>query len=364
MRVMLTGGAGYVGSACFRAFRRKGIEAFVFDDLSEGHAAAVEPDRLCLGDLRDTEAVARALRDRGITHVVHFAGRTSVPDSIRDPSGYWSVNVDGSRSLLEAMREVGIGRIVFSSTAAVYAHGLDRPIRETDPILPATPYGTSKLAVEHLLQGYADAYGFGATALRYFNACGADADGRHGEAHRNETHVIPLLIQTALGQRPSFRVFGDRWPTPDGTCVRDFVSVHDLAAAHLLALQRLTPGRMERFNLGSGSGTSVGALLDAASRLSGKPVSHTVDAPRPGDPAILVADIASARAALGWFPRYSQLRHILVSAWQWHAGGGLRTYAGPTGETVAIASPGGRPSRPTTMPARTDVHRSVHGLNG
>ena len=231
MRVLLTGGAGYVGSACFRHLRREGIEAFVLDDLSEGHEAAVEPGRLDVADLRDTERVARVLRDRDITHVMHFAAKTSVPESVRDPSGYWSVNVDGSRSLLEAMRATGVGRLVFSSTAAVYAHGLDRPIRETDAIIPATPYGTSKLAVEHLLQGYAEAYGIGGAALRYFNASGAEVDGSHGEAHRTETHVIPLVIQTARGQRPGFTVYGDAWPTPDGTCVRDFVSVRDLAAA-------------------------------------------------------------------------------------------------------------------------------------
>ena len=331
MRIMLTGGAGYVGSACFREFRRRGIEVFAFDDLSEGHAGAVEPDRLDIGDLRDTEAVARALGDRGITHVVHFAAKTSVPDSIRDPSGYWSTNVDGSRSLLEAMRAVGVGRIVFSSTAAVYAHGLDRPIRETDPILPATPYGTSKLAVEHLLQGYADAYGFGATALRYFNACGADADGHHGEAHRHETHVIPLVIQTALGQRDCFRVFGDHWPTPDGTCIRDFVSVQDLAEAHLLALRHLQPGQMERYNLGSGEGTSVRDLLGAVARSCGRPVPHAVEAPRPGDPAILVADITRAGERLGWSPRASRIEQILANAWRWHSGRGSRPYAGTTG---------------------------------
>lgn len=335
MRVMLTGGAGYVGSACFRDFRRKGIETFAFDDLSEGHAGAVEPDRLDIGDLRDTDAVARALRDRQITHVVHFAAKTSVPDSIRDPSGYWSTNVDGSRSLLEAMRVVGVRSIVFSSTAAVYAHGIERPICETDPILPATPYGTSKLAVEHLLQGYADGYGFGATALRYFNASGADADGAHGEAHRQETHVVPLVIQTALGQRGSFRVFGDRWSTPDGTCVRDFVSVQDLAEAHFLALCRLQTGRMERFNLGSGAGTSVGELLDAVARLSGRPVPHTIDAPRPGDPAVLVADISRARGGLGWSPRASRIDDILASAWRWHSGRGAAQYANPDWRNAA-----------------------------
>ena len=213
MRVLLTGGAGYVGSACFRAFRRKGLEAFVFDDLSEGHAAAVEPDRLDVGDLRDTEAVARVLRDRDITHVVHFAAKTSVPESLQDPSGYWSTNVDGSRSLLEAMRATGVGRIVFSSTAAVYAHGLDRPIRETDTIRPATPYGTSKLAVEHLLQGYAEGYGFGATALRYFNACGADADG---DARRGPPAGDPRHPADAPDRpRPARRLQGLRRPLAD-----------------------------------------------------------------------------------------------------------------------------------------------------
>jgi UDP-glucose 4-epimerase len=331
MRILLTGGAGYVGSGCFRAFRRKGLEAFVLDDLSEGHRAAVDPARLDVADLRDTEAVARVLRDRGITHVVHFAAKTSVPDSLRDPSGYWSTNVDGSRSLLEAMRATGVGRIVFSSTAAVYAHGLDRPIRETDPIVPATPYGTSKLAVEHLLEGYACAYGLGATALRYFNASGADPDGAHGEAHRSETHVIPLLIQAALGQRPGFKVFGDAWPTPDGTCIRDFVAIEDLAEAHLLALQQLERGRMERYNLGSGAGTSVRELLAAAGRLAGRAVPHAIEAPRPGDPAILIADIAEARRSLGWTPRRSGIEEILASAFRWHSQGGLRRYeqAGP-----------------------------------
>ncbi len=337
MRVLLTGGAGYVGSACFRAFRRKGVEAFIFDDLSEGHAAAVDAARLDVGDLRDTEAVARSLRDRDITHVVHFAAKTSVPDSIKDPSGYWSINVDGSRSLLEAMRVTGVGRIVFSSTAAVYAHGLERPIRESDAIRPATPYGTSKLAVEHLLQGYADAYGFGAMALRYFNACGADADGRHGEAHRQEGHVIPLILQTALGQRGGFKVYGDRWTTPDGTCVRDFVSVLDLAEAHYLALCRLESGRMASHNLGSGKGTSVRTLLEATARLSGRPVPHSVEAARPGDPAVLVADIASARAALGWEPRHSRIERILETAWRWHRGSGRSGYATPEGPALRAA---------------------------
>jgi UDP-glucose 4-epimerase len=322
MRVLLTGGAGYVGSACYRAFREQGIEAFVLDNLSEGHAAAVDADRLDVVDLADTDAVAAVLRDRRIDHVVHFAARTSVPESILDPSGYWSTNVDGSRSLLEAMRATRVSRIVFSSTAAVYAHGFDRPIVETDPIAPATPYGTSKLAVEHLLQGYADAYGFGATALRYFNAAGADASGAHGEAHRHETHVIPLLVQTALGQRDVFRIFGSDWPTPDGSCIRDFIAVQDLAAAHLLALQKLETGKMERYNLGSGKGTSVLELLRAAQAVTGGAVAHSKEASRPGDPAMLVADISKAARGLGWQPRHSSPEAILANAWRWHKGAG------------------------------------------
>ncbi len=326
MRVLLTGGAGYVGSACFRAFRRQGIDAFVLDDLSEGHPGAVEADRLDVADLRNTDAVARVLRDRDITHVVHFAAKTSVPHSIGDPCGYWSTNVDGSRSLLDAMRATGVGRIVFSSTAAVYAHGFDRPIRETDPIAPATPYGTSKLAVEHLLQGYAEAYGMGTTALRYFNACGAEDDGAHGEAHREETHVIPLLIQTGLGQRAAFKVFGNDWDTPDRSCIRDFVSVQDLASAHLLALRNLELGRMERYNLGTGDGTSVLELVSAAERVFGHPIAHSIEAPRPGDPALLVADSGKAQDKLGWRPTHSSIDDILTTALAWHSGLGRTGY--------------------------------------
>ena len=328
MRVLLTGGAGYVGSACFRAFRARGIEAFVLDDLSAGHAAAVEADRLDVADIRDTGAVAEVLRRRRIDHVVHFAALISVPDSIRDPSGYWSTNVDGSRSLLEAMRAEGVGRVVFSSTAAVYAHDFDRPIREDDRIAPATPYGTSKLAVEHLLEGYAAAYGFGATALRYFNAAGADLDGRHGEAHREETHVIPLILQAALGQRARFNLYGDEWNTPDGSCIRDFVSVVDLAEAHMLALQKVRPGEMRRYNLGSGAGTSVRELLAAAAEVTGGAVPSKVEPPRPGDPARLVADTTRAREELGWVPRYSDARSLLRAAHAWHSMRGLSHYLG------------------------------------
>jgi UDP-glucose-4-epimerase GalE len=320
MRVLLTGGAGYVGSACFRSLRRSGIEAFVLDDLSEGNPGAVDRRRLDVADIRDTEAVARILHDRGIDSVLHFAARTSVPESIADPAGYWSTNVDGTRSLLDAMLSVGVKRIVCSSTAAVYAHDLARPIAETDPLQPGTPYGTSKLAIEYLLQGYATAYGLSAVALRYFNACGADADGQHGEAHRHETHVIPLLLQAALGRRSGFRVFGLGWPTPDGSCIRDYVSVQDLATAHLAALHGDVPGRFACYNLGSGTGTSVLDLMAAAEAATGRAIPCTVEDPRPGDPAVLVADIGKAQRVLGWSPQHSRIEQILATAWAWHRG--------------------------------------------
>ncbi len=328
MRVLLSGGAGYVGSACFRHFRRQGIEAFVLDNLSEGHSGSVEIDRLDVTDIRDTGAVVEVMRRRQIDHVIHFASLISVPNSVSDPAGYWSVNVDGSRSLLEAMRTVGVQRIVFSSTAAVYAHGFDRPIREDDRIDPATPYGTSKLAVEHLLQGYARAYGMGATALRYFNAAGADLDGQHGEAHREETHAIPLVIEAALGRRARFDLCGGDWDTPDGSCIRDFVSVVDLAEAHLLAIRKVTPGTVCRYNLGSGNGTSVRELLAAAGEVAGRPVPSEVMPRRPGDPARLIADTRLAREDLGWVPRHSDARSLLATAFEWHAKGGLKRYFG------------------------------------
>jgi UDP-glucose 4-epimerase len=318
MRVLLAGGAGYIGSACFRSFRRRGLEAFVLDDLSEGHAAAVEADRLAIADLCDTGAVAKVLDAFGIDHVVHFAAKTSVPGSLADPSGYWSTNVDGSRSLLEAMRRTGVRRIVFSSTAAVYAHGQVRPLREDDAILPATPYGTSKLAVEHLLQGYAEAYGMAAIALRYFNAAGADEGGAHGEAHREETHLIPLVLQTALGLRPAFRIYGTDWPTPDGTCIRDFISVEDLADAHRLALGAAVEGEMHRFNLGTGKGTSVREILAAAEAVTGRPIKVIMDRRRPGDPAVLVADPSRAIEGLRWTPTRSSIFEIMAAAWGWH----------------------------------------------
>jgi UDP-glucose-4-epimerase GalE len=317
MRILLTGGAGYIGGHCLRALRRAGVEAFAFDDLSEGWAEAVPPGRLIRGDVRDTEAVARALRAWRIDAVMHFAALVSVPGSTRDPGAYWSVNVEGTRGVLEAMRETRVRRLVVSSTAAVYAPGDGRPLREDAALGPASPYGASKLAMEMMVRDFAAAHGIGATILRYFNAAGADDDARFGEWRREETHLIPLLLRTALGRRPAFRVFGGDWPTPDGSCVRDFVALPDLAEAHRRALQATQPGAVRTFNVGTGRGASVLEVVAAAGRVLGRPIPWTMAERRPGDAPSLVADAGALGAALDWTPRRSRIEDVLATAWAW-----------------------------------------------
>ncbi len=319
MRVLMIGGAGYIGSACFRAFRKQGIEAFVVDDLSTGNSCAVESDRLHVMDVRDTEQLATLIRDLNIDSIIHFAALASVPNSLHQPAEYWSVNVQGTYSLLVAMMNTGVKRLVFSSTAAVYDLAGQSPFREDDALRPATPYGSSKLAAEYLIRDFARAYLMTAVALRYFNACGADADGMHGEARRDETHVCPLLMEVAVGNRPHFSIFGTDLDTRDGTCIRDMVSVQDLVQAHLLGL---TCSLVEPFtvcNLGSGGGTSVLELLEKAREVTGRPIPHRVAEPRAGDPAVLIADISAAQRVLGWQPVCSDEASFLETAWKWHS---------------------------------------------
>lgn len=319
MRILCTGGAGYVGGHCHRAFLASGRQSWAFDDLIEGNREAVSPDRLIVGDIRDAEAVARALRDHRIDAVAHFAALVSVPESLKAPRDYWSVNVEGARAVLDAMVETGVRRLVLSSTAAVYAHDVEMPIREDARLDPATPYGTSKLAMEMMARDYAARYGLAATALRYFNACGAEHDGAHGEARRAESHVIPLMLESALGRRGAFKVFGDDWPTRDGSCVRDFVSVQDLAEAHRLALEGAEAGGLAVYNLGTGTGTSVLELLAAAERVIGRSIPCERAERRPGDPPVLVADSGRIAAALGWRPTRSSIDSIIGAAWAWHS---------------------------------------------
>lgn len=315
MNVLVTGGAGYIGSVVTRVLGREGHDVAVLDSLITGHRGAVPRDvRLVVADTRDTDAVRTALRDHRADAVVHLAAISQVGTSVLDPRGYFDNNVRGSLSLFDAMLAENVGRIVFSSTAAVYGEPEVCPIEESAPTVPKSPYGDTKRMIETVLQRYGVAYGIEHTSLRYFNAAGAQPDA--GEDHRPETHLIPKLFQSALGLAPPVTVFGTDYPTPDGTCVRDYIHVEDLARAHTLALGALhREGRV--YNLGCGGGFSVQQVLDAARRVSGCPIEVQRGARREGDPAILVASSARIAAELGWAPQYPGIDDILAHAWAW-----------------------------------------------
>ena len=319
MKVLVTGGAGYVGSHAVIALLRSGHEVVVYDDLSRGHAEAVPPETFVRGELADGTALAALLVEREIDAVVHFAAHSQVGESVADPASYYRNNIEGTLSLLEAMRFAGVHRIVFSSTCAIYGEPERVPIAEDAPKRPVSPYGFTKLVVERALADYARAYGFGYAALRYFNACGASPDGGIGEDHEPETHIIPLALMTALGRRDRFTIFGDDYPTPDGTCIRDYIHVDDLADAHLLAMDRLEAGQGLCLNLGTGRGFSVREVVDSCRRVSGREIPVEVGARRPGDPPELVADPTLARGTLDWKARYLALDPIVETAWRWHS---------------------------------------------
>jgi UDP-glucose-4-epimerase GalE len=315
VKILVTGGLGYIGSHTVRWLLQRGDEVSVLDDGSTGHRASlgeieVHEADLCRSDL--SEILSRS----GCRAVIHFAGKALIPESVRDPALYYETNTFGGFRLLEAMRQVGVRRLVFSSTCATYGLPGKNPITEDTPQLPVTAYGSSKLAFEHVLRDYCQAYGFGAIALRYFNAAGAEADGGHGEDHTTETHLIPLLLKAALGGG-TFRMFGTDYPTPDGTCVRDFIHVNDLAEAHGLAIDSVEEGRFEAVNLGTGVGNSVREVVELASRLTGRTIDIREDARRPGDPPFLVASVERARERLGFRSKHT-LEEILASAWRWH----------------------------------------------
>lgn len=320
MKVLVTGGAGYVGSHAVKRLLRSGHEVVVYDNLSRGHAEAVPAEILVRGELADGVALAGLLSERGIDAVMHFAAYALVGESVADPALYYRNNIEGTLSLLEAMRSADVRRIVFSSTCATYGEPDLVPIREDTPQRPVNPYGFTKLAMERALADYADAYGFAYAALRYFNACGASPDGGIGEDHDPETHAIPLALLAALGQRERFTIFGDDYPTPDGTCIRDYIHVDDLADAHLLALDRLEAGKGICLNLGTGRGFSVREVVESCSRVSGREIPVKIGARRPGDPPELVADPSAARDVLGWAAQYVELDAIVETAWRWHSG--------------------------------------------
>ncbi len=319
MKILLTGGAGYIGSACLRWLLKHGHDPIAFDNMDEGNTSAVPEGRLVVGDICDKALLTSTLKDHGIEAVMHFAALASVPLSISDPESYWNANTVGTKSVLDAMRAADVSKIVFSSTAATYAFGVDMPIRETTPQIPQTPYGTTKLAAEWMIKEYARAYGLSYTIFRYFNASGADPDGQYGESRHVEGHIIPLTLLVAVGRRDKLKIFGGDWDTRDGTCVRDYVHTDDLAQAHQLAVEALGPGVATDYNLGSGSGTTILELLRACEAAVGRPIPHEIVERRPGDPGTLIATPEKIVKELGWKPRYPDIDSIVATAWKWHS---------------------------------------------
>lgn len=319
MNVLVTGGAGYIGSHTVKALLEAGHTPVVFDDLSTGHRESIGDVPFVLGNVADREAVAGALEEYAIDAVMHFAAKSLVGESMEHPAKYYVNNLAGGIALLEAVRQRGVRLFIFSSTAAVYGEPEAVPIPESHPLRPTSVYGRTKLAFEQTLEDYSRVYGIRYAALRYFNAAGADPGGEIGEAHDPETHLIPIIIQAALGKREQVTVFGSDYPTEDGTCVRDYVHVTDLADAHVLALEALAGGAQPGvYNLGNGQGFSVRQVIEAVEKVTGKTIPVQDGPRRPGDPAVLVASSEKAREALGWRPKLHSLEAIVQTAWKWH----------------------------------------------
>ncbi len=318
MRILVTGGAGYIGSHAVKLFLARGHDVWIYDNLSMGHRAAVPAERLVVADLSETQRLDHALLLHRVEAVVHFAAFAFVGESVTQPAKYYQNNLVNTLNLLDALRRHGVGRFVFSSTCATYGLPDRVPITEDEKQKPINPYGHTKLAVEFALADYAAAHDWGYAALRYFNAAGAAPDGTIGEDHDPETHLIPIVLQAAMGQRPAVEVFGTDYPTPDGTCIRDYIHVDDLADAHLLALEALAPGKELLLNLGTGRGYSVREVIRAAEEVTGKKVPVKEGPRRPGDPPALVAASEKAQRELGWKPHYTDIRPIIETAWKWH----------------------------------------------
>jgi UDP-glucose-4-epimerase GalE len=317
--VLVTGGAGYIGSHTAKGLRRAGYRTVVFDDLSAGHREAALGAPIIVGDIRDVDAVRRAIRESGATAVMHFAAWLAVSDSVRDPVGYYRNNVIGTLGTLEAMAAEGCRRFVFSSTCAVYGEPIETPLSETHPTAPINAYGQTKLAIEHALPHFERAYGIASIRLRYFNAAGADPEGELGEDHSPEIHVIPRAFEAASGGAP-LEIFGEDYPTPDGTCLRDYIHVADLADAHVRALARLERGGPSAtYNVGTENPSSVRQVIEAVERVTGRTVARRSAARRPGDPAVLYASARRIREDLGWVPQRPDLTTIVADAWQWHS---------------------------------------------
>ena len=314
--ILVVGGAGYIGSHMVKYLRRHGFAAVVADDLSSGHREAVLGAPLHVGDIGDAGFVDALLGEVKPAAVMHFASFIQVGESVTDPAKYYRNNVTATQTQLDGMRAHGVNKFIFSSTAAIFGDPQYVPIDEAHPKAPINPYGRSKWFVEQMLEDYDRAYGLKAVCLRYFNAAGADPEGELGESHEPETHLIPLILQVASGRRPHITVFGEDYATADGTCIRDYIHVEDLAEAHLLALRQLLAGAgSARYNLGNGSGYSVREVIETVRKISGQPVTVVMGERRAGDPPALVADARAAREALGWQPRYADLDTIVGHAW-------------------------------------------------
>jgi UDP-glucose-4-epimerase GalE len=318
MRILVTGGAGYIGSHTVRRLLTRGHDVTVFDSLVYGHKQAVPAERLVVGDLRDADHLDHVLVVNRIEAVVHFAAFAYVGESVKDPAKYYTNNLVYSLNLLDRCRRHMVGRFVFSSTCATYGEPTAVPITEDEKQSPINPYGNTKLAFERALADYAAAYPFGYCALRYFNASGASPAGDIGEDHDPETHLIPLVFQAAMGKRPHVEIFGTDYPTPDGTCIRDYIHVDDLAEAHILALDKIGPGAQLKYNVGIGRGYSVREVIRTAEEVSGLAVPVKEGPRRTGDPPALVANADKIRRELGWSPQYTELRPIIETAWKWH----------------------------------------------
>ncbi len=318
MNVLVIGGAGYIGSHMVRLLQENGHLAIVLDNLSTGFADSVRGAKLYRGNLDDRQLVEQILKTHRIEAVMHYAACALVGESVVDPAKYYRNNVVATLSLLDTMRACDVRKLVFSSTCATYGIPTKVPIDETEKQDPVNPYGFTKLVIERALADYSAAYGFGYATLRYFNASGASPAGDIGEDHDPETHLIPLVLQVALGQRPHITVFGDDWPTPDGTCIRDYIHVDDLATAHLAALERLDLGSEIQLNLGTGVGNSVREVIDACREVTGHDIPEVIGSRRAGDPPELVADSRRAQCELAWTPKYTDIREIVRTAWKWH----------------------------------------------
>ena len=314
MAVLVVGGAGYIGSHAARVLRRKGYEVILYDNLSTGHEELAADFELVIGDMADSAKIAKVLARSD--SVMHFAAHAYVGESVRDPRKYFHNNVTAALALLDRVMESGVRKFIFSSTCAVYGNPVKVPISETHPRQPVNPYGMTKLAFENALEAYGRAYGLRYVSFRYFNAAGADETGAIGEKHEPETHLIPLIFEAIQGKLDGLEIFGDDYPTPDGTCIRDYIHVTDLAEAHVLGLEYLAEGESAAMNLGTGRGYSVKEVVSAVERITGGKAPSVVSPRRPGDPPELVADAALAEKLLGWKARYS-LDDIIRTAWKW-----------------------------------------------